>query len=82
MRCTLKPLIVKRVCSLTLTINYAGLRSRAFHLDMESFDRRYFVIWQGAWGAVVQAPQATRDAVQSAKEQGQAIAERDVISVV
>jgi hypothetical protein len=41
---------------------------------MESFERRYFVVWQGARGDAVQAPLAARDAVQNAKEQVHAIA--------
>jgi len=40
---------------------------------MESFERRDFVIWQGAGGDAAQAPLASRDAVQGAKDQVQAM---------
>jgi hypothetical protein len=40
---------------------------------MEPFERRNFVLWQGAWGDAARAPLASRDAVQSAKGQVQTI---------
>jgi hypothetical protein len=40
---------------------------------MESFERRDFVIWLGAGGDAARAPFASRDAVQSAKNQVQTI---------
>ncbi|MCC0052281.1 MAG: hypothetical protein H6881_10425 [Rhodobiaceae bacterium] len=40
---------------------------------MESFERWDFVIWQEAGGDAARAPLASRDAVQSAKGQVQAI---------
>jgi hypothetical protein len=36
---------------------------------MESFERRYFVVWLGAQGDAAQTPLATRDNVQDAKDQ-------------
>jgi len=40
---------------------------------MESFERRDFVVWPGAWGDAARAPLASRDAVQGAKDQVQTI---------
>jgi len=42
---------------------------RAVHLEMESFERQNFVIWQGACGDAARAPLAVRAAVQGAKDQ-------------
>lgn len=44
---------------------------------MESFERRDFVIWRGAGGDAARAPLASRDAVESARDQVQAIAMHD-----
>jgi hypothetical protein len=45
----------------------------AVHLQLESFERRDFVVWQGAQGDAVQAPLALRNAVQNAKDQARAV---------
>ncbi|MCA9689837.1 MAG: hypothetical protein KC636_09520 [Myxococcales bacterium] len=50
---------------------------------MASFERRDFVIWRGAGGDAARAPLASRDDVQSAKEQVQTIAtERQVFDTL
>jgi len=48
----------------------------AVHLEMESFKRRDFVIWQGAYGDAAQAPLAMRNAVQGAKSRRARLRER------
>jgi len=48
---------------------------------MESFERRDFVIWQGARGDAARAPLAARDAVQSAKEQAHTIGFRPDVTI-
>jgi len=63
-----------KVLQRPLRIQLDARRCRAVHLEMESSERRGFVIWRGACGDAVRASLAVRDEVQSAKEQAHTIA--------